>query len=206
MRCGTLGRGWRSMGLRWALLAVVAGLVGGASPALALEFSADQIVKMDGKTRKTTMYYRDDMWRLEHHDRGPVNITIVRKDKQVVWLLLSRMKHFKTEPYSASWAPQITTTMQGETAREVIGQEEFDGHPTTLYDVTVDRGEGPERYYQWVATDLNFPVKLAKNDASWIIEYRHLKIRRVSDYLFQLPVNFQPLETFDGPTSDRPQG
>lgn len=206
MRGDVVWRGWGRAGIRWGILAAVTVWMSAALPAAALEFSADQIVKMAGKTRKTTMYYRDDMWRLEHHDKGPVNVTIVRKDKQLVWLLLSRMKHFKTEPYDASWAPQVSTTMVGETAREVIGQEEFDGHPTTLYEVTVERGEGPEQYYQWVAADLNFPLKLAKKDASWIIEYRHLKMRRVSDYLFQLPVNFQPLETFDGPRSDRPEG
>ncbi|MFO0775406.1 MAG: hypothetical protein U0172_12150 [Nitrospiraceae bacterium] len=166
--------------------------------AWALEFSADQIVKANGKVRKTIIYYRDDRWRLEHNDQGPVNITIVRKDKQEVWLLLSRIKHFKTEPYDPSLAPKIERTMEGEIKRDVIGEETFDGHPTTLYEVTVDRGEGPEQYYQWLATDLNFPLKLAKKDASWIIEYRHLKMRPVLDYLFERPLNFQPLETFDG--------
>ena len=46
-------------------------------------------------------------------------------------------------------------------------------------------------------TDLQFPMKLAKKDGSWIVEYQHVKMRAVSDYLFNLPVNFQPLEDFD---------
>src|SRR5690349_23182167 len=50
----------------------------------ALEFTADQITKIDGRTRKAFIYYRDQMWRIEHHSLGPVNVTIVRKDKQVV--------------------------------------------------------------------------------------------------------------------------
>lgn len=115
-----------------------------------------------------------------------------------MWLLLSRMKHFKTEPYDPAMAPKVSERMEGEVAREEIGQEVFDGHPTILYEVTVQTAEGTEQYYQWLATDLHFPVKLAKKDASWIVEYRHLKMRAVSDYLFQLPVNFQPLESFDG--------
>jgi hypothetical protein len=68
-------------------------------PARALEFTADQVTKIDGKSHKANIYYRDQMWRIEHHSMGPVNVSIVRKDKQVVWLLLSRMKHFKTMPY-----------------------------------------------------------------------------------------------------------
>jgi hypothetical protein len=73
---------------------MVAGWLLSAIPASALEFTADQIVKAGGRQRKAVIYYRDKMWRIEHHTLSPVNVTIVRKDKQVVWLLLSRMKHF----------------------------------------------------------------------------------------------------------------
>ena len=68
--------------------------------AYALEFTADQITKSDGRTYKANIYYRDDRWRIEHHSLSPVNVTIVRKDKQLVWMLLSRMRHFKTISYA----------------------------------------------------------------------------------------------------------
>jgi hypothetical protein len=54
-------------------------------PAWALEFTADQVTKIDGRSHKANIYYRDTMWRIEHHSMGPVNVSIVRKDKQVVW-------------------------------------------------------------------------------------------------------------------------
>ena len=60
----------------------------------AVEFSADQITKANGKTHISNIYYREDRWRLEHQDPGPVSVTIVRKDKQVMWMLLSRLKHY----------------------------------------------------------------------------------------------------------------
>lgn len=165
--------------------------------AQAIEFTADQITKINGRVRKANIYYREEMWRLEHHELGPVNVTIVRKDKQVMWLLLSRMKHFKTIPYDPEQAPKVSERLEGETARETIGTEIFDGHPTTLYQVTVRAGGRELLYYQWVATDLHFPVKLARKDGSWIVEYRNVKFRPVSDFMFQLPVNFQPIEEFD---------
>ncbi len=169
----------------------------GPSDLWGLEFSADQITKINGRSRKANIYYRDDMWRLEHHDLGPVNVTIVRKDKQLMWLLLSRMKHFKTEPYDPEQAPKVTERMDGEVAREEIGTEVMDGHPTTLYQVTVQKGGRTDVYYQWLATDIRVPLKLARKDGSWIVEYRHVRLRPTSDFLFQLPVNFQPLEEFD---------
>ena len=165
-------------------------------PAWALEFTADQITKIDGRTHKAFIYYRDQMWRIEHHSMGPVNVSIVRKDKQVVWLLLSRMKHFKTVPYDADQDLRITEHLDGEISRQEIGTEVREGHPTVLYEVTTKHGERVESYYQWVATDIHFPMKLAKKDGSWIVEYQHVKLRSVSDSLFNLPVNFQPLEDF----------
>ena len=173
--------------------------------AFALEFTADQITKIDGRTHKAFIYYRDLMWRIEHHSLGPVNVTIVRKDKEVVWHLLSRMKHFKTLPYDDEQDLHVTPALEGEISRQEIGTEVREGHPTILYEVTTKRGERVEQYYQWIATDLQFPMKLAKKDGSWIVEYQHVKMRAVSDYLFNLPVNFQPLEEFDKEPTSRPK-
>lgn len=185
------------MWFRKLLGLVVAVWIFGAIEAGALEFTADQVTKINGRTQKSNIYYRDNMWRIEHHSMGPVNVSIVRKDKKVVWLLLSRMKHFKTMPYSAEQDLQVSERLEGEVSREEIGAETREGHPTTLYEVTVKQGERTDVYYQWLATDIHFPMKLAKKDGSWIVEYQHVRLRPVIDYLFQLPLNFEPLEEFD---------
>lgn len=184
------------MRLICCIVSTLCGLLFAGSPVWALEFTADRITKVDGRTGKAVVYYRDDRWRIEHHAMGPVSVSIVRKDKQVVWLLLSRMKHFKTMPYSAEQDLMVTETLTGEISREQIGTETREGHPTILYEVTTKQGELIESYYQWVATDLHFPMKLAKKNGSWIVEYHHVKMRSVPDSLFNLPVNFQPLEEF----------
>jgi len=165
----------------------------------AVEFSADQITKSNGKTHVSNIFYRDDRWRLEHQAIGPVSVTIVRKDKQVMWMLLSRLKHYKEMPYNAEQDPKVQETLKGELSRSAIGTETLDGHPTTLFEVQVQEGEQTAAYYQWLATDIHFPLKLMKKDGSWSVEYRRVRLGPVSDFLFQLPVNFQPLEEFDGP-------
>ena len=181
---------------RWVGVAAVLWSLGSIE-ARALEFTADQVTKIDGRTQKANIYYRDSMWRIEHHTMGPVNISIVRKDKKVVWLLMSRMKHFKTVPYNPEQDLKVSERLDGEVSRESIGTEIREGHPTTLYEVTVRQGERTEVYYQWLATDIRFPMKLAKKDGSWIVEYQHVKLRPQIDYLFRLPLNFEPLEEFD---------
>ena len=192
--------------LRLFAVIVAALTLGFSLPGWALEFTADQVTKIDGRTQKSIIYYRDQMWRIEHHTMGPVNVSIVRKDKQVVWLLLSRMKHFKTLPYSPEQDLRISERLEGEVSRQEIGTEVREGHPTILYEVTTKQGELVEVYYQWVAMDIHFPMKLARKDGSWIVEYQHVKLRSVSDYLFNLPLNFHPLEDFKKQESPEPVG
>src|SRR5438128_10467158 len=86
---------------RVVALGLIAGLFTTA-PVWALEFSADLITRANGKTRVSNLYYRDDRWRLEHQDIGPVNVTIVREDKQVTWLLIYRIKDFIWLPDGAN--------------------------------------------------------------------------------------------------------
>src|SRR3954452_8752628 len=119
--------------IRWFLAMISALVLGADASSWALEFTADRVTKMDGRTAKANVYYRDNMWRIEHHAMGPVNVSIVRKDKQVVWLLLSRMKHFKTMPYSADQDLFVSEHLDGEVSREEIGRETREGHPTVLF-------------------------------------------------------------------------
>lgn len=168
--------------------------VGAHLPTWALEFTADRITQIDGRTGKDALFYRDDRWRLEHHAMGPVTVSIVRKDKRIVWQLLSRIRHFKTVPYSGERDPMVTERLEGEVSREEIGHETREGHPTILYEVTTKQGERTEVYYQWWATDIGFPMKLVKKDSNWSVEYQHVKMRSLSDSLFQLPMYFTPLE------------
>ena len=190
----------------WLVFTLVWTMLLFGQEASGLEFTADQVTKIDGRIHKANIYYRDQMWRIEHHSTGPVNVSIVRKDKQVVWLLLSRMKHFKTMPYSPEQDLRVSEKLDGEVSRQEIGTEVREGHPTILYEVTTKQGEQIEVYYQWIATDIHFPMKLARKDGSWIVEYQHVKLRSVSDYLFNLPVNFQPLEDFKKQEEPEPAG
>jgi len=163
-------------------------------PTWALEFTADRITTIDGRTGKDAPFYRNDMWRLEHHARGPVSVSIVRKDKRIVWLLLSRIRHFKTVPYSGEQDPVVAERLEGEVSREEIGQETREGHQTILYEVSTKQGERTEVYYQWLATDIRVPVRLMKKDSNWSLEYQNVKIRPLSDSLFQPPMYFTPFE------------
>lgn len=182
---------------KWLASFALAVLVSNGSPDLApgLEFTADRVTHTDRGFHYTRVFYHDGMWRLEHNERGPVSVTIVRADRNEVWHLLPATHHYKTVSYHRDYALHLATTLDNETSREMIGVQDLDGHPTELYEVTTTTPGGfQESYYQWIATDINFPLKLAKKNGDWMVQYRHVKLGPVSEVFFQLPHHYVPLD------------
>lgn len=99
------------------------------TPVQAVEFVAEQITISGGHTYRGNLYYREDMWRIEHNNPGSVEVTIVRKDKGLMWLLMSRTKQFATLPFDASKGVTLERSMIHEIRRETIGTEVLEGHP-----------------------------------------------------------------------------
>ncbi len=178
-----------------SIVVTLAACAGLAISSEALDFTADRITHTDHGFHHARIFYHDGMWRLEHNERGPVSVTIVRADRNQVWHLLPATRHYKTLSYHRDDALHLSTTLDHETSREMIGTQSLDGHPTILYEVrTVAAGGRRETFYQWVAIDINFPLKLAKKNGDWMVEYRHVKLGPVAESFFQLPHRYVPME------------
>jgi len=173
----------------WMSLAVM------ATSAHGIQFIADQITVSGGHTHRGNLFYRDDMWRIEHNDPGSIEVTIVRKDKGLLWLLLGRTRQFATMPFDGSVASPLEQSMAHEIGRETIGTEVLDGHPTTVFQITAREGQREVIYYQWWAEDLHLPLRIARKDGAWIVEYKNLKLRSLSPRLFEIPLTYRPIES-----------
>jgi hypothetical protein len=129
------------------------------TPAHGLQFVADQVTRSGGHVHRGSLYYRDAMLRIAHNDPGSIEVTIVRKDKGVMWLLLGRTKQFATLPFDGSTGVRLERSMAQEIRRETVGTEILDGHPTTLFEITVE--EGKEEGRRKVAPPLRFATQLS---------------------------------------------
>ncbi|ALA60372.1 hypothetical protein [Nitrospira moscoviensis] len=174
----------------WLLTGALILLPGAAQ---SIEFVADQLTNIDGRVHRASLYCRDDMWRVEHNDQRSVEVTIVRKDKGVMWLLLARVKQFATVLLDPASKPSCQQELGRITARVRIGTEVLDGHPTTVSLVTARKGDQDVVYYEWWAEDIHLPLRLARKDGSWIIEYKNVKLRQVSPLMFELPLHYRPI-------------
>lgn len=173
---------------------VVIWVLGHATSAGSVEFVADQMIQTGDRVYRASLFCREDMCRIEHNDPGSIDVTIVRKDKGLMWLLLARMKQFKTLPLEPGTGLLIQSTRGKEIAREVIGTETLDGHPTTVSQVTMRDGNQNIVYYQWWAEDMHLPLRVARKDGAWIVQYKNIKLSRISTQMFELPLHYRPID------------
>ena len=166
-----------------------------AAPVQGVQFIADQMTFSGGRTHRGSLYHRDDMWRIEHNDAGSIEVTIVRKDKGLMWLLLGRTKQFATMSFDGAMGRSLERSMAHEIGRETIGSEVLDGHPTTVFQVIAREGQQDVIYYQWWAEDLQLPLRIARKDGAWIVEFKNVRLRSLSPRLFEVPLNYRPIES-----------
>jgi hypothetical protein len=119
-------------------------------------------------------------------------IMITRMDKKIAWNIMPAQKMYMEMPVDPTNAPK--TEIKGEVDRKEVGSETVDGHPTKKYLITYKNGNKTDQVYQWMATDINFPVKTADLKNKWIQEFKNIKIGSQPDSLFEPPAGYHKME------------
>ncbi len=156
----------------------------------AVEMTADMIMKQGNTTQNGEMALKGEKMRFQM--KGQKEYTIMRMDKKVTWMVMPSEKAYMEMAYDPTKSPRVEEKQKGEVERKLIGSETIDGHPTKKYEVTVKDEKGTTKLYQWIATDLNFPIKTAAVDGSWSHEYRNIK-KSAPDSLFEVPSGYQKM-------------
>lgn len=158
------------------------------SSALAADFAADTVTKAGKKVTNGKVWVKGDKWRVERA-YTPL-YWIGRGDKGVFWEVNGVERTYAEGKLTPAGWPKVTEKLAGETSRKPVGQETIDGHPAKKFEVTAKEGNKTETYYQWIATDLKIPVKLAKTDGSWSLELKNIK-KAAPDNTFDLPAGLE---------------
>ncbi len=159
---------------------------------LAADFSADQVITSNGKTMKGKIYFASDRWRSEMSGSEGIHpVTIGRMDKKVMWMLIPDRKAYMEMSLRPDKVPQTEEKLDKEVSRKKIGSETIDGHPCDKYEVTVTSNGRTDRMFQWVATDIHFPIKTASADGKTVTEYKNVKMGKPADSLFETPKGYR---------------
>jgi hypothetical protein len=182
----------RRINLRKTIFTLLIFLLGGAfmSPVFALEFSADVVQKIQGRTMSSKMFLKDNKMRWE--DKSTGNYTVIRQDLNKAWIIFPKEKAY-TEMISETPKQIPEQRINGEVKRKLIGPATINGHPTQKYEVISKRGDKEYKAYQWIATDMNYPIKMAGTDGSWSAEYKNIKTTDQPDSLFELPAGYRKM-------------
>jgi len=157
----------------------------------ALDFSADTVMTAEGHKTNGKIYSKSDRFRMEM--TGPQQmISISRMDKKVAWSIFPAQKSYMEMQLNPDMTPK--TEIRGEIERKQVGTEKIDGHPTKKYLVKYKDGTKTSEIYQWMATDINFPVKTADINNKWTQEFRNIKVGPQPDNLFELPAGYKKMQ------------
>jgi hypothetical protein len=157
----------------------------------ALEFSADTVMTAEGHKTQGKIYGKTDRFRMEISQPSHM-IMISRTDKMLAWNIMPDQKMYMEIPLDPQNAPK--TEIKGEIERKHVGSETIDGHPVKKYLVTYKEDNRTSQLYQWMATDINFPVKSADINNKWVQEYKNVKIGPQPNSLFELPSGYSKMQ------------
>lgn len=168
-------------------------MAGSAQTALALDFSAERIVKNGESVVTAHVNAKDDRWRFEFSQpqRG-ADVIIVRADLGTAWVILSRRRQYLVEPITSDHRLTMSERMEGEILREFVGDETLNGYPTELFEITVAGNGQTHQYYRWVTKTERFPLKTVSKQGTWSEEFRRLIFTEQSTLLFELPQRLDP--------------
>jgi hypothetical protein len=162
----------------------------------AAEFSADMINtspmgKIEGK-----MFFKKGNFRQEMMMGGQKQITIFRKDKNVVWVLMpAQMMYMEMQAGSQqNMAPVDPDEIDKLAEKKYLGKENVNGYVCSKYRYSFhDKSSGSAIY--WISDKFNFPIKMQAQgtSGSMSMEYRNIQEKTVPASLFNIPGGFQKM-------------
>ena len=162
----------------------------------AAEFSADMINTSPMGRIEGKMFFKGGNFRQEMMVGGQKQITIFRKDKGVVWVLMpAQMMYMEMQAGSRqNMAPVDPDQIDKLGEKEYLGKEKVNGYMCSKYRYTFhDKSSGTAIY--WISDKLQFPIKMQTQgtSGSMSMEYRNIQEKTVPASLFNIPGGFQKM-------------
>ncbi len=160
---------------------------------IAAEFSADMVSVSKGQTMNSKVNFGTDKWRSEFQKEGTKMITIVRADKNVVWMVMPAQNSYMEMALTNEHKMGMTKKAPGEISRKKLGAETVNGMVCDKYEVTYTNKEGTTKMYQWLSTRDMIPVKSQAADGSWSMEMKNIKTGKQPISLFSVPAGYSKM-------------
>ncbi len=178
----------------WGMVLVVVAVIfflSGSS--IAAEFSADLLLKQGGETMTGKVYVKGDKTRQEFVQQGQKQVTILRPDKGVTWVLMPAEKIYMemSSQEDATYDPQLDPNIKDKAEIKLLGKETVNGYMCDKYQYSYhDTSMGT--LTQWLSEKLNYPIKTEYKSPSgyMLTEYKNIQEGNVQGSLFEVPGDY----------------
>ncbi len=162
----------------------------------AADFSADMVQTSSMGTIKGKAFFKGSNFRQEMNFQGRKQVTIFRKDKGVVWVLMPEQMMYMEMPSGSqpNMAPVDPDELEKMGTKKYLGKEKVNGYMCAKHLYTPnDPSLGTATY--WISETLHFPIKIESDGPSghMVMEYRNIDEKTVSDALFEIPSGYQKM-------------
>jgi hypothetical protein len=184
--------------MRLRLLIVLAGLCGGSIanvanaaplPAPQVEYSADRIMETSAGKFTGKVYVTKDKERTETDMGGMQSVMILRKDKQLGWMIMPSHKMYQTLDFAKA-REQSGAAPDDQIDITEVGSETVSGLSTTKYKMVMK--DGSAGGFIWISKE-GIPVKMdmlskdSRSKTRITVTLENVKIGPQDPQLFELP-------------------
>jgi hypothetical protein len=151
-------------------------------------YTAEQTVNVGGKVRVSMLHVTRDAVRLEDKQSGV--ITIVRRDRKVIWALLPAQQAYLEFPLD-SFTQLLAQNKPTAGARETLGSDQIEGYHCAKAQVHTMINGTEHVTTEWTAAELGgLVIKRADAEGKWSVTYSAVRPGPQSAALFELPAGY----------------
>jgi hypothetical protein len=173
---------------------------GAGLPVPTVEYSADRVMETSAGTFEGKVYSAKDKERSETNMRGMTSVMILRRDKQLGWMLMPAQKMYQQMDFAKAQAQS-----NGQAAEQVditeVGSETIEGLSTTKYKLIMK--DGSAGGFMWftregIMVKMDTVVKSGRDKSRMTITLKNVKIGSQDASLFELPSGYNAMPSFGG--------
>ena len=164
-------------------------------PAPSVEYSADRVVETEAGTFEGKVYSSRDRERSETTMQGMQSVMILRRDRQLAWMLMPTQKMYQEMDFAKA-QQQSGSAPDSQVEITEVGSDTVEGFATTKYKMLMK--DGSAGGFIWI-TGEGIPVKmdfLSKSDGKKTritMTLRNLEIGDQDPQLFELPAGYSKM-------------
>lgn len=173
---------------------------GAGLPVPTVEYSADRIMETEAGTFEGKVYSAKDKERSETTMQGMTSVMILRRDKQLGYMLMPVQKMYQQMDFAKAQAQT-----SGQPAEQVeiteVGSDTIEGQATTKYKLIMK--DGSAGGFMWFTKDgimmkMDTVVKNGRDKSRMTITLKNLKIGAQDASLFEVPAGYNAMPSFGG--------